>query len=94
MSGLYLIDNWENFLARPERVPSWKIPFNIAVALHLVVFAGAVALPDVGKRPAMDNVVVVDLLSLPPAAPAPEVEQQVTGLGACRHIFVYHPYQR
>ncbi|WP_446008881.1 cell envelope integrity protein TolA [Candidatus Electrothrix sp.] len=76
MSGLYSVDNWETFLAQPERVPSWKIPFNIAVALHLVVFAGAVVLPDAGKRPEMDNVVVVDLLSLPLAAPAPEVEQQ------------------
>ena len=34
-------------------------------------------MPDVGKKPEQDRVITIDLLSLPPAAPAPMVEQQV-----------------
>lgn len=69
MNGLYIGDSWERFLAQRERIPSWKIPLNIAVVLHLVVFAGAAVLPDVGKRHKPDKVITIDLLSLPPAAP-------------------------
>ncbi len=77
MSSLYSGDSWDIFLAQRERAPSWKIPLNIAVALHLLVFAGAVFMPDVGKKPEVDKIIMIDLLSLPPAGPGLMAAQQV-----------------
>jgi colicin import membrane protein len=78
MSGLHCDDDsWEVFLAQRERMPSWKLPFNIAVVLHLLVFAGSVFMPDVEKKSDMDQMIMIDLLSLPPAAPGPMIVQQV-----------------
>jgi colicin import membrane protein len=68
MSGLYVGDNWETFLAQRERMPSWKLPLNIAVVLHFLVFAGAAFMPDIGKKPDIDEIIMIDLLSLPSAA--------------------------
>ncbi|MCI5121452.1 MAG: hypothetical protein D3908_09745, partial [Candidatus Electrothrix sp. AUS4] len=76
MKGLYIGDTWEKFLAQRERLPSWKIPLSIAAVLHLVVFTGAAVLPDVGKKYEQDKVITIDLLSLPPAAPAPIALQE------------------
>ncbi len=77
MSGLHGVDNWEDFLAQPERMPSWKLPLNIAVVLHFLVFAGAAFMPDVGKKPDTDEMIMIDLLSLPPAGLGPVAVQQV-----------------
>ncbi|WPD24542.1 MAG: cell envelope integrity protein TolA [Candidatus Electrothrix scaldis] len=76
MKGLYIGDTWEKFLAQRERLPSWKIPLSIAAVLHLAVFTGAAVFPDVGKKYEQDKVITIDLLSLPPAAPAPLTAQK------------------
>ncbi|MCI5133003.1 MAG: hypothetical protein D3904_16185 [Candidatus Electrothrix sp. EH2] len=76
MNSWHHTDIWGRFQEQRERLPSWKIPLNIAVALHLVVFAGAAVLPDFEKRYQPDDIITIDLLSLPPAAPAPAAVQQ------------------
>jgi TolA protein len=75
--GLYIGDIWETFLAQRDRMPNWKIPLSIAAVLHLVVFTGAAVFPDVGKKFVPDNVITVDLLSLPSAELAPVAGGQV-----------------
>lgn len=77
MNSWHHTDTWGKFLEQRERLPSWKIPLNIAVALHLAVFAGAAVLPDFKKKYEQDDVITIDLLSLPPTAPAPAAVQQV-----------------
>ena len=51
----------------------WVLALNLAVGVHIAVFAGALYLPGmIRPRPLLDEVVTVDLVSLPePAAPAP-----------------------
>ena len=51
----------------------WLLPVNLAVAVHIAVFVGALYLPGIIKhRPLLDEVVTVDLVSLPePAPPTP-----------------------
>ncbi len=51
---------------------------NLAIAFHVAVFAGAMILPDfLDHRPIMDNIVTVDLVSMPePAAPPPAAAAQ------------------
>ncbi|MCI5165351.1 MAG: cell envelope integrity protein TolA [Candidatus Electrothrix sp. GM3_4] len=75
-NGLHINDTWETFLAQRDRLPNWKVPLSIAAFLHLVVFTGAAVLPDAGEKIAPDNVITIDLLSLPPAALAPPVAGQ------------------
>ncbi|CAK8711931.1 TolA protein [Candidatus Electrothrix laxa] len=74
---MYIGDIWETFLAQRDRMPNWKIPLSIAAVLHLVVFTGAAIFPDVGKKFVPDNVITVDLLSLPSAELAPVAGGQV-----------------
>lgn len=73
-------------MAQRERLPNWKIPLSIAAVLHLVVFTSAAVFPDIGKKFNPDNVITIDLLSLPSGAgpeedekpaeqPAPEVKE-------------------
>ncbi|MGB5686883.1 MAG: hypothetical protein WBM35_13800, partial [Candidatus Electrothrix sp.] len=79
-NGLYIGDTWETFLAQRDRLPNWKIPLSIATVLHLVVFTSAAVFPDIGKKFKPDNVITIDLLSLPsdgPAAVAPLAGEQV-----------------
>jgi colicin import membrane protein len=66
-NGLYIGDTWETFLAQRDRLPNWKIPLSIAAVLHLVVFTSAAVFPDIGKKFELDNVITIDLLSLPSA---------------------------
>ncbi len=51
----------------------WIVPLNLAVAVHIAVFACALYLPGIIRhRPLLDEVVTVDLVSLPePETPAP-----------------------
>ncbi|MCI5218957.1 MAG: hypothetical protein D3914_07160 [Candidatus Electrothrix sp. LOE2] len=70
-SGVYIGDIWETFLAQRDRLPNWKIPLGIAAVLHLVVFTGAAVFPDMSKKFEPDKVIIIDLLSLPSAEPAP-----------------------
>jgi TolA protein len=64
-------DAWAVFQEQREKAPNWKWSFNLAVALHAAVFAGAVFLPDAVETPRYDDVIIVDLLSLPASAPPP-----------------------
>ncbi len=57
-------------MAQRDRLPNWKIPLSIAAVLHLVVFASAAVFPDIGKKFKPDDVITIDLLSLPPGGPA------------------------
>lgn len=56
-------------MAQRDRLPNWKIPLSIAAVLHLFVFASAAVFPDIGKKFKPDDVITVDLLSLPPGGP-------------------------
>ncbi len=50
----------------------WTLPVNLAIAVHIAVFAGALYLPGIIRhRPLLDEVVTVDLVSLPEPPPAP-----------------------
>ena len=55
----------------------WILPLNLAIAAHIAVLAGALYLPGIVRhRPLLDEVVTVDLVSLPePAAPARPVHR-------------------
>jgi colicin import membrane protein len=58
-------DDWELFLEERHRAPGWQWPLNLAVALHLTVFAGAIVLPDLTARtPQFTDIVMVDLIDL------------------------------
>ena len=57
-------------MAQRDRLPNWKIPLSIATVLHLVVFTSAAVFPDIGKKFKPDDVITIDLLSLPPGGPA------------------------
>ncbi|MCI5140837.1 MAG: hypothetical protein D3909_03735, partial [Candidatus Electrothrix sp. ATG1] len=84
-NGLYIGDPWEKFLAQRDRLPNWKISLNLAVILHLAVFTGAAVMPDVGKKTEPDNVITIDLLSLPSVAPAPVAVQEVAPRSTPQH---------
>ncbi len=51
----------------------WKWPLNLAIGLHVIVFAGSIILPGlIERRPLLDDIVTVDLVSMPElSAPAP-----------------------
>ncbi|MFP7755485.1 TonB C-terminal domain-containing protein [Thermodesulfobacteriota bacterium B35] len=59
----------------------WLLPVSLAIAVHVAFFAGALYLPGIIRhRPLLDEVVTVDLVSLPepakaPPAPSPPVRK-------------------
>ena len=57
----------------------WKWPLNLAIGLHVVFFAASIVVPDlIERRPLLDNVVTVDLVSMPElAAPPPAASPAV-----------------
>ncbi len=62
----------EFFQEQEQGDKRWKLPFNLAIAVHVLAFAAAVFLPDLMEhRPLLDNVVTVDLVSMPEPAAAP-----------------------
>ena len=67
------------FQEQQEQDRCWKWPLNLAIALHVVVFAASIILPElIDRKPLLDNVVTVDLVSMPeptavPPAPAKTV---------------------
>jgi colicin import membrane protein len=77
LNGFYY-DDWNTFLEQRSSQRNWKWSLNLAIAFHLAVFAGAIILPDfLDNRPVLDNVVSVDLVSMPePAAPPPPAATQ------------------
>lgn len=54
----------------------WKLPFNCALGLHLVIILGALFIPQIfDKEPLYEDIYTVDLISataVRPEAPAPE----------------------
>ena len=74
MDGIHF-DDRDFFQEQREEDRCWKWPLNLAVAFHIVVFAASIFLPDlIERRPLLDNVVTVDLVSMPEpaeASPAP-----------------------
>ncbi len=71
MDGAYF-DDKDFFRDQQEDDRRWKWPFNLAVGLHVVVFAASIWLPDlIERRPLLDNVVTVDLVSMPDTQPMP-----------------------
>ena len=62
------------FQEQQEQDRCWKWPLNLAIILHVVVFAASIILPElIDRRPLLDNVVTVDLVSMPEPAPAKPV---------------------
>jgi colicin import membrane protein len=56
-------DDWELFLEERHKAPGWQWPLNLAVALHLAIFAGAIVLPDItARKPQFTDIVMVDLI--------------------------------
>ncbi|MCI5212363.1 MAG: hypothetical protein D3910_27085, partial [Candidatus Electrothrix sp. ATG2] len=90
-NSLHIGDTWETFLAQRDQLPNWKLPLNIAIVLHCVVFAGAAVLPDIGKKREPDQVIIIDLLSLPPAAPASVPVQAVASSPNKQHSASQQP---
>ena len=70
-------DDRDFFRAQQQDERCWKWPLSLAVLLHLVVFASSIWLPDlINHHPLLDDIVTVDLVSLPepesaPPAPVP-----------------------
>lgn len=74
MDGVHF-DDKDFFREQQEDDRHWKWPFNLAVGLHVVVFAASVWLPDlIERRPLLDNIVTVDLVSMPDTAPMPAAQ--------------------
>lgn len=74
-------DDWQAFLERRDSGAGWQWPLNLAVALHLAIFASAAVLQNLaGSGPGLrlDNTVSVNFVSLAasglPLAVAPAAE--------------------
>jgi colicin import membrane protein len=60
------------FQEQQEQDRCWKWPLNLAIALHVVVFAASIILPEfIDRKPLLGNVVTVDLVSMPESAAVP-----------------------
>ena len=74
MDGIQYNDR-DFFQEQQEQDRCWKWPLNLAIGLHVVVFAASIILPDlIERRPLLDNVVTVDLVSMPESAAIPPAE--------------------
>ncbi len=71
MDGIHF-DDRDFFQEQQQGDRCWKWPLNLAVALHVVVFASSAFLPDLlERRPLLDDIVTVDLVSMPEPTVAP-----------------------
>ncbi len=71
MDGIQF-DDKDFFQEQQEEDRCWKWPLNLAIVLHVVVFAASIFLPDlIERRPLLDDIVTVDLVSMPEPAAAP-----------------------
>jgi colicin import membrane protein len=71
LDGIHFNDR-DFFQEQQDKDRCWKWPLNLAIVLHVVVFAASIFLPDlIERRPLLDNVVTVDLISMPEPAAAP-----------------------
>ena len=65
MDGIDFNDR-DFFQEQREEDRHWKWPVNLAIAFHVVVFAASIFLPDlICRRPLLDTIVTVDLVSMP-----------------------------
>ncbi len=77
MDGIQYNDK-DFFQEQQEDDRCWKWPLNLAIGLHVVVFAASIILPDlIERRPLLDNVVTVDLVSMPESAATPAAAKPV-----------------
>ena len=71
MDGIDFNDR-DFFQEQREEDRQWKWPVNLAVAFHIVVFVIAMFLPDLlDRKPLLDTIVTVDLVSMPETTEAP-----------------------
>ncbi len=62
------------------RSNGWKLPFNIALGIHILVLLGAVYLPAIFKaKPKFADVYSVSLVNIAEPEPAPPVKAQTPG---------------
>jgi outer membrane biosynthesis protein TonB len=67
-------DDWQAFLERRDDRAGWQWPLNLAVAMHLAIFASAAVLQNMassGSGFRFDNTVTVNFVSLAEPGPAP-----------------------
>ncbi|MBW1749258.1 MAG: cell envelope integrity protein TolA [Deltaproteobacteria bacterium] len=78
MDGIHF-DDRDFFQEQQEEDRCWKWPLNLAIVLHIVIFAASIFLPDlIERRPLLDDIVTVDLVSMPePAAALPPATKPV-----------------
>ena len=71
LDGLQYNDR-DYFQEQQENDRCWKWPLNLAIGLHVLVFTASIVVPDlIERRPLLDNVVTVDLVSMPELAAPP-----------------------
>lgn len=76
MDGIHF-DDRDFFQEQQEEDRCWKWPLNLAVVLHVVIFAASIFLPDlIERRPLLDDIVTVDLISMPEPVAAPPAPLQ------------------
>lgn len=76
MDGIHF-DDRDFFQEQQEEDRCWKWPLNLAIVLHIVIFAASIFLPDlIERRPMLDDIVTVDLVSMPEPVTAPPAPVQ------------------
>ena len=71
MDGIDFNDR-DFFQEQRQEDRQWKWPFNLALAFHIGIFVIAMFLPDLfDRKPLLDSIVTVDLVSMPETSPAP-----------------------
>jgi len=76
LDGIHF-DDRDFFQEQQEEDRCWKLPLNLAVVLHVVIFAASIFLPDlIERRPLLDDIVTVDLISMPEPVAAPPAPLQ------------------
>lgn len=76
MDGIHF-DDRDFFQEQQEEDRCWKWPLNLAIVLHIVIFAASIFLPDlIERRPLLDDIVTVDLVSMPEPVAAPPAPVQ------------------
>jgi len=76
LDGIHF-DDRDFFQEQQEEDRCWKWPLNLAIVLHIVIFAASIFLPDlIERRPLLDDIVTVDLVSMPEPVAAPPAPVQ------------------
>lgn len=76
MDGIEFNDR-DFFREQREKDRQWKWPLNLAIAFHVAVFVIAMFLPELlDRKPVLDTIVTVDLVSMPETPKASSVPVQ------------------